>query len=355
MLPLIALADAGFRNHQVPALAAPAPPPDASPATPVDLDPADYDLLEGGIRLIHAGLARPAPAFAFEDRQGRVHTPQSLRGRVVWVDLWATYCATCQAEFPFVQELHERFGPAGLTILAVCRDSPRKAIARASDKAWIGFPVVDATRVGDFPFPYHAFPTTILLDREGRIRSYWQGHRSKEAVEGALRTLLSESPSGVGSRVASLGFPPLAPEFLATSSAVVRASLEMPRQPLAPGDYFEATLTLDVDPGWYLAAEAGDGEVPLSLSLDPEGSIASIQHSLPHSSIVPTVLGDRPGHAGRLTLPVWGVLSPRASEGSAGFTAVATVQACDRTRCLEPEEITLTGSLWVSGEAGSSR
>ncbi len=350
--PALALAEAGFRNHRVPALAAPFPPADADPAAPVDVDPDHCELLDGGIRLIRPEVARPGPDFEFRDRDGTLHTPESLRGRVVWLDLWATYCATCQAEFPFVQRMHERFEPRGLTILAVCRDSKSKAVARAIRKDWIGFPIVDATRHDDFPFPYHAFPTNVLLDRQGRIRGYWQGHRPPEAMEGALRRLLAEPAEGAMDRVASLGFPPLALPFLATSSSVVQARLEVPRAAVAPGDFFQAVLTLDVDPGWNLSAGAdGVGDTPLALRLESGEAIAAIHHSVPGSSFLETPWGEREVHAGRVQLPVWGVLAPDAIDGEADITAVATVQACDRTRCLDPEEITVTGSLWVSREA----
>ena len=138
-------------------------------------------LYAGGIRVVRAEHAASAPAFELHDSHGRVYTPEALRDRVVWLDLWADWCATCRAEFPSVQRLHERYDSAGLTILAVCRNSTREGFVSATYKDWISFRVVDASEDAAFPFPYAAFPTSVLLDRSGRVRAYWQGHRSLES------------------------------------------------------------------------------------------------------------------------------------------------------------------------------
>ncbi|MFN8178190.1 MAG: TlpA disulfide reductase family protein [bacterium] len=182
----------------MPAVLAPAPPPEARPTDPVALTAEDSEVLPGGIRLIRADRAVASPAFAFVDEAGVRHTPAELAGRVVWIDVWATWCAACRAEFPDLEKLHELHAADGLVVLAVCRDSKRDDFEKAVRKSWIRFATVDAGDAGGFPFPIGAFPTSVVLDRRGRVRAFWQGWRPPEAGEELVRRLLAEPAAGSG-------------------------------------------------------------------------------------------------------------------------------------------------------------
>jgi len=351
LLPVVVAgcASPGYRNHLVPAFAAPGPPRHAGWAQPVRLRDGDYDPVPGGIRLIRAERAKAAPRFALRDEEGRLHTSQSLRGRVVWVDLWAVWCGTCRAEFPFVQQLHERFEPNGLTVLAVCRNSPRKDFVAAVDKDWMDFAVVDASDQPGFPFPYEAFPTTALIDRQGRIRAYWQGHRTPEAIEVALRRLLAEDGPADTLPPAESEGEAVAGEALATSGSVLHARLDLVRDALPPGGYFEGTVTLDVDPGWFLSADRREGAVPLRIRFGDSQAFRVLDCRLPVPVSVETATGARAGHRGRLELPLWGLLAEDVAPGGpVELQVVATVQACDDSQCLAPSDLVLDRRLWVT-------
>ena len=126
------------------------------------------------------------------------HTPQTTAGRGVRLQFWATWCATCKAEFPDLQRMHEQWRDEGLLVLAVCRNSKREDFARAIHKDWITFAAADASGDARFPFPIGAFPSTVVLDRAGRVRSFWQGWREPKAVEELVRVLLEEPAPGAG-------------------------------------------------------------------------------------------------------------------------------------------------------------
>jgi thiol-disulfide isomerase/thioredoxin len=64
-----------------------------------------------------------APDFAAYDMQGRPVRLSELRGQVVLLNIWATWCPPCREEMPSMQRLHERLGPAGLRIVAVSIDA----------------------------------------------------------------------------------------------------------------------------------------------------------------------------------------------------------------------------------------
>jgi thiol-disulfide isomerase/thioredoxin len=181
-----------YRGEFIPAVLAPAPPPDAGPADPVVLQAEDALPVAGDLRVIRAERAVASPAFAFVDDFGVRHTPASLSGRVVRLEFWATWCATCKAEFPDLQRMHERWADDGLTLLAVCRGSKPEDFTRAVRKDWISFATSDASDDKNFPFPIGAFPTTVLLDREGRVRSFWEGWREPKDVDEIVGQLLAE-------------------------------------------------------------------------------------------------------------------------------------------------------------------
>lgn len=348
LLFLPACVSGGYRNDYVPALVAPSSPSHVADDRPTRVSRRESLQLEGGIRLIRSDLARLAPAFSLTDQNGVVHSSASTLGRVVWVDLWAVWCGTCRAEFPFVQRMHERFERNGLTILGVCRNSERDGFLQASVKDWLDFPVVDASRDRNFPFPYRAFPTTVLIDRAGRVRGYWQGHRTPEAMEDALRFLLGEpTPPGVIAARRAAGTYEHRP--LPTSAKVLSAELKLPREGVPAGGYFEGTVTLDVDPGWFLCADREEGLIPLDLRFTSADGFLSLGHLVPRPTNVVTATGDRRGHAGRILLPVWGLVDRDAPAGRLlRVELVATLQACDRTQCLAPSEVRLIENLWVA-------
>lgn len=340
-----------YRNYAVPGSLAPG---DSAAAAEVALDDTNSELVDGGIRLVRAAAARVAPAFALTDRSGAVHTNESLRGRVVWVDLWSDWCGTCRAEFPFVQEMHRRFEGSGLTVLAVCRNSTPEGFRQAAEKDWIDFAVVDASELDPFPFPYAAFPTSVVLGRDGRVRAYWRGHRSPEAVEALLRRLLAEPvPAGE--------FPPAAPVPVAASpfrlrgsAEVVRVELQFDRRVVAAGGLFEADVLLDVEPGWHLNAETDPGLIPLTLRLgDQVKGIRSFHQLSPPTRSVLVVGEHHDVHDGRIRVPVWGIVAADWPPGrSLPLEVVATVQACDASVCLAPEDIAVTRNLWVEELGG---
>jgi len=186
-------APASYPGDLVPASLAPAAPADAAPDAPVVLQAADVERLPSGLALIRADRARAAPAFSLADESGVVHTPESLRGRVVRLEMWATWCATCRADFPHLQRQHETWAERGVVVLGVCRESKREDFEQAVRKEWRTFPVVDANDARDFPFPVGAFPTSVVLDAEGRVRAFWQGWRPPEVVEEVLARLVDEA------------------------------------------------------------------------------------------------------------------------------------------------------------------
>ncbi len=118
-----------------------------------------------------------------------------LRGRVVLVSFFATWCFPCLAELPTLEALQKEYGPRGFQIVAVGMDlDGARVLAPFADQYALNFPVLVAdeeTREGQSPFGLiPALPTTFLLDEEGRVAAAWKGMAGHEDVAQAVERLL---------------------------------------------------------------------------------------------------------------------------------------------------------------------
>lgn len=121
----------------------------------------------------------PAPASAAmewqaTDIEGRTWSSSTLRGRVVLVDFWATWCAPCLEELPRLKRLHARYGARELTIIGVSLDrSSGRDFRSWLQRQGIGWPQVRQSGQYDSPlaraFDVDAIPASYLFDRDGRL------------------------------------------------------------------------------------------------------------------------------------------------------------------------------------------
>jgi len=117
----------------------------------------------------------------------------SLRGQVVVLDFWATWCPPCVAMIPVLDDLHHAWGPRGVSFVGVNSDGGGatlddiKAFMAAHP---IGYPVViDSGDVGA-RYRLQALPNLFVIGRDGRIRASFIGYTRKETLERALRDAL---------------------------------------------------------------------------------------------------------------------------------------------------------------------
>ena len=141
-------------------------------------------------------LPREAPAFALTDLGGNAVSLESLKGRVVLLDFWATWCAPCRKSMPELQALHARYAARGLTVLGVSIDEKADAKVRklVKEKAFTYPIAIDA---GSSPawqaYRVKSIPAAYLIDREGRIVAQWTGAAAPAEELGArVRALLGD-------------------------------------------------------------------------------------------------------------------------------------------------------------------
>lgn len=142
-----------------------------------------------------ARAGHSAPTFSLPSVSGNNTSLDALKGQVVLVDFWASWCAPCRDSFPFLNRMQRQYGAQGLRILGINVDEKRADAARFLDKIPAQFSVLyDAA--GETPKAYNlkAMPSSYLIGRDGKIRLVHQGFRAKDqaALEAAIASALQE-------------------------------------------------------------------------------------------------------------------------------------------------------------------
>jgi peroxiredoxin len=130
-------------------------------------------------------LGEPAPNFQLRDLQGRLVALSDLRGKVVMVNFWATWCGPCRVEMPAMEVLYQTFSRKDFEILAVSTDAQGVAVTRPfQQENRLTFPILhDADyRVG-LTYGARSLPMTFMVDRQGVVRHQIFGARDWGAAE----------------------------------------------------------------------------------------------------------------------------------------------------------------------------
>jgi peroxiredoxin len=137
----------------------------------------------------------PAPNLSFTTLTGQRFDTASLKGKVVLVNFWATSCTFCIHEMPGVVNTYRRFNDQGLDVVAVAmKYDPPSYVADYSESRHLPFKVTldlngeAARQFGNV----EATPTTIVIDRAGRIVARFQGELEFEALNSFLAKELAE-------------------------------------------------------------------------------------------------------------------------------------------------------------------
>ena len=138
------------------------------------------------------GEAAAAPAFRLSNLKGSTNRLSDYKGKVVLINLWATWCAPCLVEMPELVKLQKQHASNGLQILGVTYpDEPRTSVRRLAQKFKLNYPVLlgttellEAYDIGE------VLPVTVVVDREGKIRARILGILEPEDFKDKVAPLL---------------------------------------------------------------------------------------------------------------------------------------------------------------------
>lgn len=147
------------------------------------------------LSLAVAAAPEPAPDFTLKSASGVNLKLSEFRGEVVLINFWASWCGPCRQEMPLLSELHLQYRDLGFTVLGVnVEEDTRKARKLLAD-APVSFPVLfDSDSVVSREYDVVAMPSTMLVDRNGKLRYLHKGYKpGLEAVyQQQVRDLLQE-------------------------------------------------------------------------------------------------------------------------------------------------------------------
>lgn len=146
-------------------------------------------------------LGKSAPTLEVTDWIGRPVTGDVLKGKIVVIDFWATWCGPCRAALPHNNDLVDKYGDQGVVVVAVCtsqgQEKMKEVLTPMKPKFYAGR---DAKLTSEKAWRVMWYPTYALVDRQGKVRAI--GLKSNK-VEDAVKKLLEEQPGEGGTGEAS--------------------------------------------------------------------------------------------------------------------------------------------------------
>jgi peroxiredoxin len=143
----------------------------------------------------HGSAPAPAPDFALPALDGGNLKLSDLRGQVVMINFWATWCGPCRQEMPLLQQLQAKYEPLGFTLLGVNVEPDRGAAQAWLKDVSVSFPILfDQKNAVAAEFGVQGMPSSVFIDREGKVRYVHQGYRSGDEAKYAdmIRSLVKE-------------------------------------------------------------------------------------------------------------------------------------------------------------------
>ncbi|PHS15637.1 MAG: redoxin [Kangiella sp.] len=136
-----------------------------------------------------------APDFTLKSRDGKNVRLSDLRGQVVLLNFWASWCGPCRQEMPILDNIHNKYKSLGFSVLGVNLDAKsKKAIGYLKDTP-VTFPVLyDPKGVTSEQYGVSAMPSTVIIDRNGNVRHLHKGYKSgyEDEYMAQIKKLLRE-------------------------------------------------------------------------------------------------------------------------------------------------------------------
>lgn len=138
--------------------------------------------------------AKPANLnFTLRDLDNKDVRLASLKGKVILLDFWATWCGPCKIEIPWFIEFQQKYGKSGLQVVGVSVDDPLEKLKPYVGQMKMNYLVLqglDHDEVQDAFGPIFGIPVTAVISRDGKVCAKHTGLTSKDAFEKEIKSLL---------------------------------------------------------------------------------------------------------------------------------------------------------------------
>ncbi len=136
-----------------------------------------------------------APSFTLPSRSGDMVSLDKLKGQVVMLNFWASWCGPCRQEMPLLDQMHKRYSSLGFTMLGVNVEANTADAEKWLAQTPVTFPVLfDKENKVSKLYDVNAMPSTVFIDRKGNVRYLHRGYKPGDESEylNQIRALLKE-------------------------------------------------------------------------------------------------------------------------------------------------------------------
>ncbi|HZF16238.1 MAG TPA: TlpA disulfide reductase family protein [Steroidobacteraceae bacterium] len=156
--------------------------------------------LVAGLLLAAAAIAggsasKPAPNFTLANRAGGQMSLAKLKGQVVMINFWASWCGPCRQEMPLLDQMYKKYKPLGFTLVGVNVEPDSTDAEGYLRKTPVTYPILlDKENKVSSLYEVSAMPSSVIVDRKGRVRYVHHGYKPGDENEflNQIRTLVKE-------------------------------------------------------------------------------------------------------------------------------------------------------------------
>lgn len=142
---------------------------------------------------VKSAVGKPLPALSLTDLSGKKHTNASLKGKVILLDFWATWCGPCKAAAPTMNSLYQKYKAKGLQVVGVNITDKKPAISKYVAEHKYTYPFVYDSDAFAKALGVGPIPTFVLVDKTGKVRNVIVGFnatKSPSEIEALVKKLL---------------------------------------------------------------------------------------------------------------------------------------------------------------------
>ncbi|MDP2168373.1 MAG: TlpA disulfide reductase family protein [Thermodesulfovibrionales bacterium] len=140
-------------------------------------------LVTGCQRKTDGLVGSTAPDFSLNDITGKHVSLSAMRGRVVLLEFWATWCPPCLMAVQHLKSLHEKYNSRGFTVLAIAVDGEITAVKEFAAEKMLPYPVLFDDKDANGIYGVRGIPAAFLIDKQGIVQSTHNGYTPDMAVE----------------------------------------------------------------------------------------------------------------------------------------------------------------------------
>ena len=143
--------------------------------------------------VVPASVEFPAPKLDLTDLAGNNVSLDDYLGKVVLVNLWATWCPPCREEMPSLQAFYEKYKENDFVLIAIDQEEPLEVVMPFVEEFGLTFPVwLDLDYLAEREFKTSNLPSSYVIDRTGTVRLMWIGGISKANLEKYVSDIILE-------------------------------------------------------------------------------------------------------------------------------------------------------------------